>query len=88
MTRHYPKNMAVKLEAPEWVSQETAANELDVNLLRIGLLIANDHLEAAETTARLMGVSRDSLDAEKHWRQSSSFINRVKRLAQDSINWM
>ena len=66
--RHLENSNVPQLESPAWVSQREAARELNVAVLRIGLLIANEHLEAAEDLERNMGVTRISLDAERRWR--------------------
>jgi len=72
VVRRYLENCNVpQLEAPAWVSQREAARELNVAVLRIGLLIANEHLEAAEDLERNMGVTRISLDAERRWWQET-----------------
>ena len=47
----------LRLAAPMWVSQREAARELNVSVLRVGLLLANEHLEPAEDSERNMGVT-------------------------------
>ena len=69
------------------MSQREAARELNVAVLRIGLLIANEHLEAAEDLERNMGVTRISLDAERRWRQETPLAVRLLRPLRDSVNW-
>jgi hypothetical protein len=69
------------------VDQADAASELGVGLWRIGVLIANDHLQAVETGDRRMGVSRASLDSEATWRRGAGLGGRVRRLGRDTINW-
>lgn len=88
MVRRYPEGAAVQLEAPAWVSQHDAARELGVCVFRIGVLISNDHLEAAETDAREMGVSRASLDNELCWRRQAPFARRWLRPMRDILNWV
>jgi len=75
------------LEAPDWVSQREAARELNVAVLRIGLLIANEHLAAKEDLERNMGVTGISLDAEHRWRQETPLAVRLLRPLRDSVNW-
>lgn len=87
MVRRYPEGAAVQLEAPAWVPQHDAARELGVNIFRIGVLISNDHLEAAETDAREMGVSRGSLDVELRWRREAPVVRRWLRPLRDILNW-
>ena len=60
-----------QLESPAWVSQREAAREMNVAVLRIGLLIANEHLAAKEDLERNMGVTGISLDAERRWWQET-----------------
>ena len=88
MSRRYPKGYAVLLKQPAWVDQADAARELGVSMWRIGVLIANDHLQTAETSDLRMGVSRASLDAEAAWRAGAGIGGRVSRLGRDAINWI
>ena len=76
-----------QLESPAWVSQREAARELNVAVLRIGLLTANEHLEAKEDLERNMGVTRISLDAERRWWQETPPAVRRLRPLRDSVNW-
>ena len=89
MTRRYPKGTAVQSDPREWVSQYDAARELGINVFRIGNLISNDHLEAAETASREMGVTRASLDVELRWRRAAPRLRRwLLRPLRDSLNWL
>jgi hypothetical protein len=87
MIPHYPKGMSVKLNPPEWVSQHEAAKDLGIRLVRIGVLISNDHLEPAENTQCEMGVSRNSLEVEKRWRNEAPRIKKMLRPFVDVFKW-
>lgn len=76
-----------QLESPAWVSQREAAREMNVAVLRIGLLIANEHLEAKEDLERNMGVTRISLDAERRWWQETLRLSAGYVPLRDSVNW-
>ena len=87
MARRYPKYSNVpQMESPAWVSQRQAARELSVSVLRIGLLMANEHLEPAEDSERNMGVTRISLDAERRWRRETPLAIRFLRPVRDTVN--
>jgi hypothetical protein len=80
VTRRYPARLnAVLAERPLWVSQHAAADELGVGLLRVGFLVSKGRLIAAETAAREMGVTRESLDGELRWRRTSTRWQRLRR---------
>jgi hypothetical protein len=70
------------------VSQYEAARELGINPFRIGVLISNDHLQAAETALREMGVTRRSLDEELEWRRTASARRRLMRPLRDVLRWV
>lgn len=86
--KHYRTGYATQCEPPEWVSQRQAAEELRAHWSIIGLLIANHHLEQAETGIREMGVTRISLDREKEWRANASTTKILQRMAKDSLRWI
>ncbi|MGN6245787.1 MAG: hypothetical protein ACTHQ3_19225 [Motilibacteraceae bacterium] len=89
MARRYPKGCAVTLDPPHWVSQRDAAHELGINVFRIGVLISNGHLEAAETSLHEMGVSRVSLDEELRWRRDAPLVRRgLVRPIRDALSWL
>jgi hypothetical protein len=86
-TRRYPRGWAVTLPEPEWVSQEDAAKQLRVNILRVGVLISNEHLDAAETVTGAMGVTEASLTREAEWRASASLAAKYRRALRDLLRW-
>lgn len=89
MARRYLENSNVpQLESPAWVSQREAARELNIAVLRVGLLIANEHLQPAEDRERNMGVTRISLDAERRWRRETPLAIRLLRPLRDTVNWL
>jgi hypothetical protein len=69
------------------VGQYEAAQELNVTVLRVGLLIANQHLDGAEDLERNMGVTRVSLDAELRSRRETPLAIRLLRPLRDAVNW-
>jgi hypothetical protein len=83
----YPHYYAKKVPDDEWISQAAAARELGVSRLRVGLLIANDHLSAAEDSANRSGVSISSVAVEKRWRESAPSGARLKRLFLDVVGY-
>ena len=88
VARRYLENSNVpQVDSPAWVSQREAARELNVAVSRIGLLIANEHLEPAEDRERNMGVTRISLDAECRWRRETPLAVRLLRPLRDTVNW-
>lgn len=52
MAKPYPRGYAKQVGPDDYLSQEEAASLLKVSVGKIGLLIANGHLEPAETTER------------------------------------
>jgi len=72
----------------QWVSQQDAAKRLGVTLPKVGMLIANDHLDGAGNSSDDMGVTVDSLEAELVWRQSASVPARVRRIVRDLLHWV
>lgn len=88
MSRRYPRGMAVRAERPDWVSQHDAARELRIAVFRVGVLISNRHLVAAENAAREMGVTRASLDAERRLRAQAPLRARALRPFKDALHWL
>lgn len=87
MAKAFPWGYAVEVAEADWLSQPDAAEALNVSLWTIAILIANDRLEAAETTAQqwgaprrpMPGVTRSSVEREWEWRRSASFWRRLTR---------
>lgn len=97
MARSYPQGYAVQVEPGAWVSQWEAAQILGVGILRIGWLVANGHLEPAETEGHLdgidmrgpaMGVTRASLKEEQRWRREAPRSRRLRRGLVDTVEWV
>lgn len=89
VARRYLKNTNVpQVGSPAWVSQREAARRLNVSVLRVGLLIANEHLEPAEDGERNMGVTLISLAAERRWRRETPLALRLLRPFRDAVNWL
>jgi len=88
--RGYPKIMGrvVRVGEDAWVSQSDAAGKLGIVLIRIGALIACGHLTPAENPAGQAGVTRASVDAEHHWRQTASLRAKLTRLARDTLDFI
>jgi hypothetical protein len=61
---------------------------LGIAVIRIGMLIACDHLVPAENSAGQAGVTRASVDAEHHWRQNATLRAKLTRLAKDTFGFM
>ena len=76
----------VQVPASGWMSQFDAAEALNVPILRIGNLIANRHLVAAENERGEAGVTRNSVEREVAWRSSASGLRRALRLLRDMVN--
>jgi hypothetical protein len=74
--------------AAEWVSQFDAADTLGVSVLRIGGLIANDHLDPAENPEGVAGVTKNSLKREMVWRRNATPWDRLKRAAAFVGRWI
>jgi hypothetical protein len=87
----YPTMMAgrvVVVPDNEWMNQFDAASALGVSVLRIGSLIANEHLVAAENTGGTAGVTRASVELEQSWRSSSTKLARTLRFLGDLLRWL
>ena len=92
--RGYPKVMDHWHNAPtpattldQWASQPEAAARLEINLARIGLLIANGHLHPATSPTGEAGVTTTSLADELNWRRDATFVAKVIRAVRDTIHW-
>ena len=97
LARHYPRGYATRVERNDWVSQHDAGIELQVAIFTIGMLIANGHLEPAETEGHLfgievqgpeMGVTRRSLEIEKRWRRETPRWRRWRRGVKNTRGWL
>ncbi|MHA6759941.1 DNA-binding protein [Streptacidiphilus sp. PAMC 29251] len=88
--RGYPKIMGgvAGVGDDAWLSQPAAAAELGIAVIRIGVLIACEHLTPAENQAGHAGVTRVSVAAEHHWRQTASLRAKLTRLAKDTIGFL
>lgn len=85
----YPDRVnAPVVSGAEWVSQFEAGRELGVSLFRVGMLIGNRHLDPAENSDGVAGVTRVSLDRELEWRRRSGLIRRAGRTMGDLIWWI
>lgn len=82
------RRAVVAAQESEWISQFDAAATLGVPVLRVGVLIANDHLVAAENEQGQAGVTRDSVERELAWRSSASRPRRALRILRDTVNWL
>ncbi|MDP9403494.1 MAG: DNA-binding protein [Actinomycetota bacterium] len=85
----YPSPMGRVLSVPdeEWLSQFEAAERLGIGMFRVGVLIANGHLVAAENATGQAGVTGASVEREQHWRSSAGIVRRAGRLIRDVVNW-
>jgi hypothetical protein len=72
----------------EWISQQDAARRLGVNLAKVAMLIANDHLVGAGNSNDDTGVTLASLATEVAWRESASAPARMGRLVRDTVRWV
>lgn len=78
------------------MSQEAAAKELGVSLMKVGYLISHEHLEPATTASKVWGtptvpipgVTRTSVDSELAWRDNSSRRQRAWRITKDMLRWV
>ena len=93
--RGYPKVMDNWSNAPtpastpdQWASQPEAAAQLNVSLARIGLIIANGHLQPATSPTGEAGVTATSLASELQWRREATFLAKVLRTVRDTIHWV
>lgn len=71
----------------DWMSQFEAADLLRVGMFRIGVLIANGHLTAAEDSCGRAGVQKGSVDREREWRSSASITGLAGRLLRDAFRY-
>lgn len=89
--RGYPAAMRGRVRAvmdDEWVSQFDAADRLGVSMYRVGQLIANGTLQAAENPAGQAGVTSLSVAAEREWRRTASAASKLRRLLRDLVRWI
>lgn len=84
---NYPSHYARHVPDHEWISQVAAARELGVSRLRVGILVANDHLSAAKDSYNRPGVTVDSVASEKRWRETASLGTKIKRLLLDVVGY-
>jgi hypothetical protein len=76
-----------RVEDGVWMSQPEAAHYLGIALIRIGVLIANDHLAPAENPLGQSGVTTASVETEKMWRANATIRAKSIRLLKDTIRW-
>lgn len=92
--RGYPRAMNRWANAPaevdpgSWVSQPAAAERLGVSMVRIAVLIANEHLSPATDPNGEQGVTAASLETEARWRDEAGFARKVKRMVKDCVRWI
>ena len=72
----------------EWLSQPDAAARLGIAVIRVGVLIACEHLVPAHNPAGHAGLTRASVDTEHHWRQNATLRAKLTRLAKDTIGFI
>lgn len=80
-------NAPVTAADADWLSQPDAARLLGMATGRIGLLIANGHLEPAHNHAGWAGVTRQSVEIERQWREQSTLGKRFSRVFRDLLHW-
>ena len=92
--RGYPKVMDNWSNAPtsvstphQWASQPEAAAQLNVSLARIGLIIANGHLQPATSPTGEAGVTATSLATELQWRRNATLGQKTFRIIRDTFHW-
>lgn len=88
--RGYPNVMGgvASVGDGEWLSQPDAASRLGIAVIRIGVLIACEHLVPVQNSAGHAGVTRSSVEAEHHWRQNATLRAKLTRLAKDTIGFI
>lgn len=86
--RGWGEKAPISVSDGDWVSQFDAADALHVGLYRVGSLIANGHLRAAENSTGEAGVTRASLEQERRWRSSASPFRKTVRLIRDWARWL
>lgn len=97
VAKTYPGGYAVKVAAHDWMSQQEAAETLQVGVMAVGWLVACGHLEPAVCTDRVYGlatgpslepgVTRVSVNKEAVWRAGASPWQRWRRRLRDTLNW-
>ena len=97
VAKTYPQGFAVKVPAKDWMSQQEAAETLNVGVLAVGSLVTRGHLQPAECVERTYGlatgpslepgVTRASVNREMMWRNSAALWQRSWRRVKDTLNW-
>jgi len=72
----------------DWTSQFDAADKLGISFDRVGLLIANGTLRAAENPASQAGVTTASVVTELQWRRTASRVSKLKRWLRHLVRWI
>ncbi|MEU6238237.1 DNA-binding protein [Kitasatospora sp. NPDC047058] len=68
----------------QWMTQEEAASWLGIGQYHLNVLTAVTHrIDLVRTTGREFAVTRASVEAEKDWRTTASFGQKVLRLLKD-----
>lgn len=96
MVKSYLPNSVPIVDEAEWMSQYDAAEALGINIVRVGWLVANDHLDAVETTGQVWpdsgrpvpGVTREGVERELRWRQETARWRKLRRVVADLMDYV
>lgn len=83
--RNWPRPPAPVAD-DECVSQNEAAEQLDVSMLRLGLRIAKGHLDPCENESGVAGVTVASVAREVEWRAHATFVDKARRSLGYGVN--
>ncbi|MGW4697811.1 DNA-binding protein [Kitasatospora cineracea] len=73
-------------EGGEWMTQEEAATYLGIGPLHLNGLMLNTHrIDLVRTSGKDLVVTRASVEAEKHWRDTAPRWRKLLRLFKDIV---
>ncbi|RFU39762.1 DNA-binding protein [Actinomadura logoneensis] len=67
--------------------QQEAADRLGIGIARVGLLIANGHLEPVKVPVGGPFVTTASVEAERAWRDNARRPAKLGRVLKDIVRW-
>jgi hypothetical protein len=69
----------------EWISQYGAAEALGISLRRVVWRIMGDHLDAAQNSEGVAGVTRTSVERDRQWTADASLGAKLRRFLTDLL---
>lgn len=70
------------------MSQEEAAAELGISVVRVGWRIACEYLTPAHNSKKEAGVTRASVAYDRDWLASASWAQKVSRVLKCAFRWL